>query len=218
MIDPTAAAMTARLRSDTAPPPGAEPSQHPLDCALLTHSGIWLNPFALRREQLCIEDIAHALAHLCRFVGHTAVFYSVAQHSVMVAERVRGIRWDSPTWRTTVMHALLHDASEAYLGDISSPHKRMPYMAPYRHAEERAMWGINDKFVGEQPSSADRSLINLADRETLEIERDVFLPPHENWPSAIAPRLVVAHRAWSCAEAKERFLALYDFLNPMVPR
>lgn len=60
------------------------------------------------------RDIAAHLARLCRFVGAGHTFYSVAQHSVLVASQL------PPNMR---LYGLLHDAHEAYLADISSPFK-----------------------------------------------------------------------------------------------
>lgn len=61
-----------------------------------------------------IEDIAHGLAYQCRFNGQTSAFYSVAQHSLMVASLL------PPELGRA---ALLHDAAEAYLGDMVKPLK-----------------------------------------------------------------------------------------------
>lgn len=66
-------------------------------------------------ESLNIKDIAHSLSQLCRFNGHTHRFYSVAQHSILCAQQV-------PEYAK--LHALMHDAHEAYVGDITTPVKR----------------------------------------------------------------------------------------------
>lgn len=75
-------------------------------------------------------DIAYALARICRFNGHTRDHYSVAQHSLHVAELV------PPEHRLV---ALLHDAAEAYIGDLSSPLKAM--LPAYRAIEAR-IWSV----------------------------------------------------------------------------
>lgn len=70
-------------------------------------------------------DIAHALAHTCRFNGHCQTFYSVAQHCcTMVAHLERaGADRDLKRW------ALLHDADEAYLPDVPRPVKPFLYVS-----------------------------------------------------------------------------------------
>ena len=71
----------------------------------------YLNP---TEEEICIEDIAHALALTCRFGGHCSKFYSVAEHSIRVSNIVP---------ETLRLQALLHDAHEAYLHDVPRPIK-----------------------------------------------------------------------------------------------
>ena len=72
-------------------------------------------------DSICIEDIAHALAHQCRFNGHCREFYSVAQHSVHVSEIVE----EQDCGPRAQLAALLHDAAETYIGDMVAPLKHL---------------------------------------------------------------------------------------------
>ena len=72
-----------------------------------------------------IRDIAHSLSHQPRYLGHTVALYVVAQHSVILSHLV------APS---SALAALLHDAEEAYLGDLIAPAKDLPAMAPFRAA------------------------------------------------------------------------------------
>lgn len=82
--------------------------------AMQTRWGRAFYPLDPRPEDIDIADIASALSKLCRYTGHTKTFYSVAQHCVLVSTLVpeEHARW-----------GLLHDASEAYTGDMSRPMK-----------------------------------------------------------------------------------------------
>lgn len=74
-----------------------------------------------RPEEVFIEDIAHALSLQCRFNGHISEHYSVAEHSIMVADIVAEESKDPQL----ILTALLHDAAETYLGDVVSPLKKL---------------------------------------------------------------------------------------------
>ncbi|NLT12831.1 MAG: HD domain-containing protein, partial [Clostridiales bacterium] len=77
------------------------------------------DPTAPEMELICIEDIAHALSMLTRAGGHFNTFYSVAQHSIncMLEAKAKGCS------DKVQLACLLHDASEAYLSDITRPVK-----------------------------------------------------------------------------------------------
>ena len=85
---------------------------------MTTHSGQPFFPLDPHPEEIRIEDIAHALSHQCRFNGHTNKFYSVAQHSCLVAVGLQANR-------ELAFEGLLHDAAEAYIGDMISPMKAL---------------------------------------------------------------------------------------------
>lgn len=91
-------------------------------------------------EDVNLADIGWALAHLCRYTGHVRAFYSVAQHSVMAAKALRDRGHD----RLVVLQGLLHDAAEAYVGDVASPLKAL--LPEYRKVEERVWRVICQRF------------------------------------------------------------------------
>jgi 5'-deoxynucleotidase YfbR-like HD superfamily hydrolase len=95
------------------------------------------NPEAITFD---LEDIAHNLARVCRFGGAVDEYYSVASHSVYVAREVE--REGGSLAR--VRGALLHDATEAYLGDMVSGLKRM--MPEYRALENRYSYCVESQF------------------------------------------------------------------------
>jgi len=102
-----------------------------------TYCGIDFHPFNPVPSMVVIEDIAHALSNLCRFSGHCSSFYSVANHSILVASILP---------KELRLAGLLHDASEAYLQDICSPIKKSPEFKMYRELEANVEAVIAQKF------------------------------------------------------------------------
>ena len=82
-----------------------------------TYTGKYINVFDPDPEMIDIEDIAHSLSNTCRWGGHCRKFYSVAQHSVMVVD------WLPVSDSKLRLAGLMHDATEAYLTDLSKPIK-----------------------------------------------------------------------------------------------
>jgi uncharacterized protein len=149
-------------------PPGPGPY-------LQTVSGRWVNPFDPDPAQLDAGDIARALANQCRFGGHSRVFYSVAQHSVIVSELVEQRGGDVED----VFAALMHDAAEAYLGDMPHPIKhRSELGAAFKAAEEHLEQALRDRFS----IKADVPEIKRADRALLATERRAFSAEDWHWP------------------------------------
>lgn len=102
--------------------PSPSPSAAPDDCWIVTSTGRQLNLLSPDPAAIEIEDIATALSRAPRFAGHTLVPYSVAQHSVLVSHVCESYLLAGD--EQYCLAALLHDAHEAYIGDISRPLKR----------------------------------------------------------------------------------------------
>jgi 5'-deoxynucleotidase YfbR-like HD superfamily hydrolase len=110
-----------------------------------TSSGIEFYALDARENEICIEDIAHSLALMCRFNGHCSRFYSVAEHSVRVLKCFQQYSGgDYSKSLSAQRHVLLHDASEAYLCDIPRPIK--PFLTNYKKHEENLQDIIYGKF------------------------------------------------------------------------
>lgn len=102
---------------------------------LQTHSGRQYYPADPHPADVLIGDIAHALSMQCRFAGQCSRFYSVAEHSVHVSRLV------PPEHQ---LAGLLHDATEAYLHDLTRPLKQL--LPEYRVLEDRNWFVISAKF------------------------------------------------------------------------
>jgi uncharacterized protein len=171
--------------------------------ALRTASGASIWPLDENPGPILITDIAHALARLCRWGGHTSEFYSVAEHSVRVSLACAP---EDALW------GLLHDASEAYLLDLPRPLKYVAGLEDYRAAEARLQRHIYETFGlhGAQPASVD-----LADDVVLATEcRDLTKSFAEIGPCLPAP-LVEAIRPWPSGQAQLRFLGRFLSLCPI---
>ena len=187
-----------------AAPDHAPPAPGPY---LQTVSGRWVNPFDPDPEQLDAGDIARALANLCRFGGHSRTFYSVAQHSVIVSELVEQRGGDVED----VFAALMHDATEAYLGDMPHPLKhRSPLGAAFKAAEKQLEQAIRDRFR----IKPDVPEIKRVDSALLATERRAFSAEQWHWPEldGVEP-LDMDLQAWPPDEAERVFAERYAELD-----
>ena len=134
---------------------------------ILLRSGNYFDlqdPSASRFE---VTDIAHALSNICRFTGHTQHFYSVAEHSVLCSYLVP---------HEDRMIALMHDAAEAFIGDVSSPLKKMlpDYKAIERRVEEHVFSTLGLPYPF--PPS-----VKKADRIMLRLEQSQLMRNEDRW-------------------------------------
>lgn len=124
--------------------------------------------------QLDIEEIAHSLSLLCRFTGHVSRFMSVAHHSVIVALLVEQM---DGTTRQDAYDGLMHDATEAYVGDVARPLKQL--LPEYRRIEGAIAAAIAQRFAVTDPLP---DCVKLADNVSLLWERrDLMASPPEQW-------------------------------------
>lgn len=85
-----------------------------------------VNPLTMTADDVDIRDIARALTMQCRYNGHVGTFYSVAEHCMRVADELP---------QHLQLAGLLHDAAEAYLGDLIRPLKHTDFGKGYLEAE-----------------------------------------------------------------------------------
>lgn len=127
-----------------------------------------------------IEEIAHSLSNICRFAGHLDSFYSVAEHSVLVARAVGQEAWrvlKHPGDLTPLLRAAaLHDGSEAFMLDLPRPLKRLPGLEGYCVLEDRVQLAIERRFGLEGHHGA--KAIKRADTAVLAAEKLQLRPPH----------------------------------------
>lgn len=131
---------------------------------ILTISGQYFPYESPETYDFDIKEIAHSLARLCRFTGHvnTDGIYSVAQHSVLVSEIVP---------KELKISALLHDAAEAYVGDVNSPLKQL--LPEYKKIEKKVEKAIFNHFGRPYPKHL---AIKQADLRLLAAECRDFQP------------------------------------------
>lgn len=149
-----------------------------------------------RPEEVDIVDIAHALSMMCRYNGHCERFYSVAEHSVLIA---RHLPLKYKLW------GLLHDASEAYIADINRPTKR--FMPEYKSIERNIMLAVCDHFGLDRDEPFE---VKCADNGILfdECAQNMKTPPND-W-ALTDPPLGVTLKYWPPACAKHWFLTTYE--------
>lgn len=136
------------------------------DC-IRTYTGKYLNVRDPQPDEIDIIDIAVGLSRMPRFAGHSVHFLPVAQHCIQMSKMAP---------EEHQLAALLHDASEAYLGDIAKPIKDL--LPAYREIEDRLMRVIAKKFGFQWPL---HEIVKKLDYEMLVEEWENKVLEHAHW-------------------------------------
>lgn len=173
---------------------------------MVTMTGIHFVPASPTEDMFCLEDIAHALSMTCRYGGHTDFFYSVAEHSVRLAEaaQAEGQSVD------VQLAALFHDAAEAYIGDVPMPIKVL-LGDKIRELEDTFMSMIAKKFGITQ---LDHEWVKRADARIVGNEMRAFFPRNcpIGIPESLASVEIPVGPAWDSAHSEVLFILLANSL------
>jgi hypothetical protein len=175
------------------------------DAWIQTYTGRKFYPMVPRQGDLTIFDIAHALGNKCRYGGHTAKFYSVAEHCVALALLARHL--EHPV--ELQYQFLMHDAAEAYFPDIPRPVK---HFFPEIVMMERALDGFIRDWAGlpvEVPA-----IVKDWDARIIRDERDqLMIESLHRWQiDDLAPLGVQLH-GFDPQQATLRFLQAYQHIS-----
>lgn len=126
-----------------------------------TLNGGYISPFEPDMSKVTLADMARSLSFTARFNGHTHRFYSVLEHLM----NCMNVAWigryhDNPPPRGLSLLLGLHDAAEAYLGDMARPVKREPELNDYRRTESHLLNEILEKYFNLAELDLDNGLMD----------------------------------------------------------
>ena len=152
-------------------------------------------------EEIHIWDIAHALSLLCRYNGHTIKFYSVAEHSVIIALYLKALGYDD----RIALTGLMHETSETYIGDLARPVKEV--MPDFKAMEERIDIAVAKRFGTIWPFP---QIVKELDTRILVDERVQVMNASNNiWGTDAIEPLGVTIESWSPRLAESEFIETF---------
>lgn len=173
-----------------------------------TVSGIYFDLANPRAMQVTLDDVAHHLSQVCRYAGATRVFYSVAEHAYLVAQRLRA-QDHSVLIQLAGLH---HDDAEAYVGDNTRP---MKLRAPILSEIEAAVFPEVVAGLGLADLPFDDPAVKEADDWALSAEAYHLLPSRgagwfsEGLYDREEPNSWLWRLGWDSSRAKVNWLRLH---------
>lgn len=128
---------------------------------MTTFSKVEFTPLNPKKEDILVDDIAHALSFMTRANGHFPEFYSVGQHCIFCCEEALARGFSN----RVALACLLHDASEAYMADIIRPVKK--HLSEYLEIEEKLQTFIYKTFIEEDLNDEELKLVHFIDNALL---------------------------------------------------
>ena len=171
---------------------------------IMLQSGAWFDFLDPESSEFKIEDIAAGLSNTCRYAGQCSAFFSVAEHSLLVSEVANDHEYA----------ALMHDAAEAFVGDITRPLKQL--LPDFKQIEARVEKAIFDRFGVERPIPKE---VKAADLRVLAAEQAQIMPRETSlwaFSDGVEPAPITV-RCLTPTEANEAFLARYYSLASQAP-
>lgn len=175
--------------------------------AINIYCGVEMDPYAALPEQIKPEDIAHALSLVCRAGGHLRRFYSVAQHSINCWKEAEAQEYS----KRICLLCLVHDASEAYIADITRPVKAR--LTEYLELEEQLQTVIL-KACGLWPlGEEERLCCKQIDDAMLCAEFEALHPSGRLFESSFTMKNQPEFSECSPKEVEKEWLDAYDILT-----
>jgi len=218
-----------------------------LALSIETITGKLVNPSNPDPTSIDVHDIAWALSRIPRFAGHsiTEIPYNVAQHCIYVSELLERAIYstvdetdelfpivsdekvvtelvaardtDAKTCFSLMLKALLHDAHEAYIGDVPSPVKRIPSLTKtFKDLEDKLDTAIFSHFGLDVPTLTDKSIIKYFDKLAQAIEGYQFMPSrglHWNLPKPPLTLIQEFPEPQRPIDSYKAFLKRFEYLH-----
>ncbi len=146
-----------------------------------TYSGNCFHPMKIKKEDINLIDISHALSLICRGGGHVQYFYSVGQHSINCAKEAEARGFS----KRLVLACLLHDASEAYISDVIRPVKK--HLSNYKEIEHKIQQAILECFHLPDLTEEECAVVKWIDNIMLEHElKELLLVEDRELPELLS--------------------------------